>query len=161
MVIGIMRKGYFVFLVAISVVVIDQLTKYFAKRIDSPIEIIKNFFYLKFTTNTGAGFGILKDYTPALIFFSIIILGLVIYYFDKIPDNKYVLASAGLFTGGLIGNLIDRIIYKRVTDFIDFSFWPSFNIADSCVCLGAAGLIIWMWKDDKKDKTIKKPKKNK
>lgn len=144
-----MKKGYGVFLISLGVVIIDQLTKYFVKKTPS-IEVIKNFFYLRYTTNTGAGFGILKDYMTLLIFISIIILGFVLFYFNRLPDKRYVLVSVGLFIGGLTGNLIDRIIYSRVTDFIDFTIWPSFNIADSCVCLGATGLIIWMWKDDKK-----------
>ena len=139
-----MKKGYFVFLISIVVILIDQLTKYLTKGID--IEIIKNFFSLQYTTNTGAAFGILQNYNLALIFFSITILGLVLYYFDKLPEKKYVLISVGLFTGGLIGNLIDRISHGYVHDFISFAIWPSFNIADSGITLGALGLVIWLWK---------------
>lgn len=142
---GNMKKEYFVFLVSLIVIIIDQLAKYFAKGIN--IAIIDNFFYLKYTTNTGAAFGILKDYNLALIFFSIIILGIVLFYFDKIPNKRYVLFSVGLFTGGLLGNLIDRIAHGYVNDFIFFTIWPSFNIADISICFGVFGLIIWLWKE--------------
>ena len=139
-----MVKNILIFLISFAVVFIDQLTKYFAKGIN--VKIINNFFYLKHSTNTGAAFGILKDYNLILIFFSIIILGTILFYFDKIPDKKYVLFSVGLFIGGLIGNLIDRVIYGYVNDFLFFTIWPSFNVADISICLGVFGLIVWMWK---------------
>jgi len=141
-----MRKNYLIILISLIVIILDQLTKYLARTYEISIQIIKDFLYLKYTTNTGAAFGILQNYTFPLILFSIAVLGVFIYYFDKLPENKYILISVGLFIGGLIGNLIDRIFFKHVIDFIAFTFWPAFNIADSCIVIGVIGLVIWTWK---------------
>ena len=140
------KKEHSVFLISAAVLIIDQATKFIAKGKD--IQIVNNLLYIKHTSNTGAAFGVLKGFNISLIFLSVFILGLALYYFEKIPDKKYVIFSFGLFIGGLLGNLIDRIALGHVTDFIYFTFWPAFNLADSAICIGVLGLIIWIWKQD-------------
>jgi lipoprotein signal peptidase len=69
----------------------------------------------------------------------LIILFLVFFNRRKFPllDLKLVIVSLGLIAGGIIGNLIDRLTSGQVTDFIDFSFWPAFNVADSGIVIGS------------------------
>ena len=85
--------------------------------------------------------------TDALIWLSIIILGVILYYHDKIAaKDKFLHTSIAIIFGGSIGNLIDRIRLGYVIDFIDLKIWPSFNIADAAITLGAIGLIYYMIK---------------
>ncbi|MEA2036925.1 MAG: signal peptidase II, partial [Nanoarchaeota archaeon] len=96
--------------------------------------------------NTGAGFGILKGWNAILIFISLIIIGIILFNFDKITKEKPIYIPVALVLGGAIGNLIDRIFIGHVIDFISFTFWPAFNVADSGITIGAIWLIIYFWK---------------
>ena len=131
----IMKKHYIIFITAFFIILFDQLTKVIVE--DMPF-IVKN---------TGAVFGILTGQTDMLIWISFFVIGGIFFYYDKIPENKFVLLSVGLILGGTIGNLIDRIRLGYVIDFIDLKFWPSFNIADSAVSVGAVILIIYLMKN--------------
>jgi len=119
-----------VLLISFIVVILDQLTKYLAR------------IYLPYTKNYGAAFGILQNYTLFLIVISIIVIIAILYY-----SKKYNFYSLGFVLGGTLGNLIDRIYFGYVTDFIDLGFWPSFNLADTFNTLGVIVLIIYFWKD--------------
>ena len=137
------KKRFFSFFLAIiAVVFLDQLTKYIVKN-----QIIK----INFTTNTGSLFGLFQNSAVLLIWLSIIIIGVFLYNLDKIQkSNIYIKISSGLIIGGAIGNLIDRIFYKAVIDFIDLGWWPSFNIADSAISVGVVMLIISLLIEDEK-----------
>jgi len=130
-----MKKPLIVFVAAFVVVFLDQLLKFFVK--DLPFVI----------RNTGAGFGILPNQQEILIWISFIVIGLIFFYYGKIPEKKSVQLSIGLILGGTIGNLIDRVMRNYVIDFIDLKFWPSFNIADSAITVGAGILIIYLIKN--------------
>ena len=146
-----MKKGksLFIFLAALLVVIFDQLTKLFvASRfsLGESVPVIKGIFSIAYLANQGAGFGILQGQRWFFIFFALMVIGAILYLYDKIPANKYVQLGVGLILGGAIGNLIDRIRLSYVIDFLDFRFWPAFNIADSAVSVGAVILIIYFWK---------------
>lgn len=128
------KKKSFIFLLTILIIVlIDQFTKYLVKILN-----------INFITNTGSLFGLFKDFNVLLIWLSIVIIGIFLYNFEKIQkSNIKVKIGSGLIVGGAIGNLIDRILYKGVIDFIDLGFWPSFNIADSAISIGVILLIIY------------------
>jgi signal peptidase II len=98
---------------------------------------------LHYVTNTGAAFGILKDQTGFLVVTTIIGLG-AIYLYYRYPPFDHVVApiAMGMMLGGAVGNLVDRLRLGRVTDFIDFPFWPSFNVADSSIVIGVAILLL-------------------
>ena len=130
------KKSYIFFLTIITITILDQLTKF----------IVKNNF--KFTTNSGSLWGLFPNATFLLIWLSIIIIGVFLFYYDKIQKSSLLCKlGSGLVVGGAIGNLIDRILYKAVIDFIDFKVWPSFNIADSAISIGIILLIIYFMKD--------------
>src|SRR3989338_3389114 len=144
------RKYHVVFSTALIIILIDQLSKFLIKsnfQLNQSVPIINNIFHLTYINNTGAGFGILKAQTLILIFVSIAVIGIIFYNFDKIKNKEILLqVLVGFVLGGTIGNLIDRMAYGHVIDFIDFRIWPIFNFADSFVTIGVIGLIIYLWK---------------
>ena len=109
--------------------------------------MIKNFFHFTFITNTGAAFGILKNQQLALIFFSIFVIGVICYYNEEILKKTSDSVLVAALLGGTLGNLIDRIAYGFVIDFLDFQFWPAFNMADSAITISVIGLIYFHLKE--------------
>ena len=145
-----MKNKYItIFSTALIIILIDQITKFLIRinfQLNDSLPLIKNVFHLTYIQNTGAGFGILKSQTLILIFISLIVIGVIFYYFDRIKDKEILLqVLVGFVLGGTIGNLIDRITYGFVIDFIDFQIWPIFNVADGFVTIGVIGLIIYLW----------------
>lgn len=127
------------------IVVLDQLTKFLLLNYKPNW----NFGWLSihFVTNTGAGFGILKGQTVILALISFIVALAIIFNYKKIPQRIYPQVLFSLLLGGVIGNFIDRAFRSYVIDFIDLSFWPAFNIADSAITIAAIGLIFYYWKE--------------
>jgi signal peptidase II len=126
-------------------------------------EVIMSNFLFDFTLvlNTGMTWGLFKDNNTILLFLSIIIVGLIIYFYDSFSKVKL---GINLILVGAFSNIIDRIFFGYVVDFVDFRFFPVFNIADACITLGAIYIIIYFLflerLDDKKvdKKTLKKRK---
>ena len=140
------KSGLIFFLISLSIVLSDQIVKFFIRNsmnIGNSIPVIKNIFHITYITNFGAGFGIMQDKTTLLIWFSIIVIGIILFYYDKIQEKKSLQIFSGLILGGTISNLIDRLLFGFVIDFFDFRIWPVFNIGDSCICIGVACLIIY------------------
>ncbi len=127
----------------IIIAFLDQITKL----------IIKNkLLNVPFITNTGSIFGIFQGYTNALVWLSIMVIGIFIYNHDKIrKSDVMVKLSSGMIVGGIIGNLIDRAMYGAVIDFIDLGIWPLFNIADSAITIGVIMLIVALLMDGKSE----------
>lgn len=108
------------------------------------------FFNLVLVYNKGAAFSFLADSGGwQRYFFTLVGLAaatFIIYLMRKHPDQKRFCGSLALILGGAIGNVIDRLAYGHVIDFLDFhvagSHWPAFNIADSAICVGAVLFII-------------------
>ena len=154
----------------VSVVIIDQVTKYgivalfnmgeyiglaydeIEKITPDPesIEVIPGIFNFTFLLNDGAILGTMDNMRWLFMTVSTIaIIAILVYMFWKKPQNKLLLASLILITGGGIGNMIDRIFLGYVIDFIDFCAFPSiwmwvFNFADACVCVGAGLMMLYM-----------------
>lgn len=139
-----------VFSIALIVVLIDQITKLLIKtnfQLNQGIPLVKDVFHLRYIRNFGAGFGIMQQQTWILIFISITVIGVILYYLDRIKDKEVLLQFlVGFVLGGTIGNLIDRIAYGYVIDFLDFRIWPVFNFADSFVTIGIIGLVVYLWR---------------
>ena len=145
-----MGKKYLIaFSTALIVIIIDQLAKFLIKtnfQLNESVALIKNIFHLTYIHNFGAGFGLLQQQRLILIFISLFVIGVILYYFDRIKEKEKLLQFlVGFVLGGTIGNLIDRLFYGYVIDFLDFQVWPIFNIADSFVTIGVIGLIIYLW----------------
>lgn len=133
------------FAAALTVLALDQASKELVRTFMDRGQAWPNGWpvRLHYVTNTGAAFGILKDQTGFLIVTTLI--GLVaIYLYYRYPPFEHLSApvAIGMMLGGAIGNLLDRLRLGRVTDFIDFPVWPSFNVADSCIVIGIAILLL-------------------
>ncbi|NLD79267.1 MAG: signal peptidase II [Mollicutes bacterium] len=116
------------------------------------VTVIKDFFYFNYLENTGAAFGLFSGNRWILIIASILGLYAIIKYF-LLDENikKTEVIGYSLVIGGILGNLIDRIVHGHVIDFIDFRFgsyqFPLFNIADMCIVIGVAIILIWLLKN--------------
>ena len=132
-------------LAAAAVVALDQLAK--ALVIDS-IEVGERNEVLPFldfvhVQNDGVAFGFLGDSSQGLVLaVTLAALVLVIGWFAFNRDRPFAWLAVGLLAGGAIGNLIDRLARDGVIDFIDFPAWPSFNVADIAITLGAVTLAL-------------------
>ena len=127
--------------VAIFIAAVDQASKFFISSSltpGEPVTVIKNFFYLTLVHNTGAAFGLLKNSTFFFSGISFTAILFIIFYLKKKRDEKFTFKlGLAMILGGAIGNLADRIRLGYVVDFLDFRVWPVFNIADSCITIGA------------------------
>lgn len=142
---------------SIILLIIDQISKLIVVKmvdINNSIEIIKNFFYLTYTHNTGAAFSILTGQRIFLIIVAIIILITIFNYLRKNKiEGKIEGLAFSLIIGGSLGNLIDRIVRGYVVDFIDIKIFgynfPIFNIADTFIVIGVFLLIIVLSRKEK------------
>ena len=146
------KKSLFVSSIAIVVFLLDQLTKLVIKNfmaLGDSVAVLPTVFHITFIQNKGAGFGILQGQRWLLVWVAVMVIGVILFLWDKIPNKKYSQWGVGLILGGTIGNLIDRIAYGAVIDFIDFRIWPAFNVADSALSIGALLLIIYLIRRDR------------
>ena len=148
-----MKNRQQIYNIVAIVFIIDQIIKIIIKHtmnLYQEISIIPNFFSLCYVKNTGAAFSILEDATLLLIVISIVFLLLIDKSIKKEEQNlsKLSIISLGMIIGGIFGNLIDRILYRSVIDYLSFSFgkyhFPIFNIADIGITVGVFILIIDM-----------------
>jgi len=141
--------------IGVVAVLLDIFTKAFINNSFNLMEtktIINNFFSITKVYNTGASWSILSGYRFVLVIIAILMLALLVYYQTKFILNKRNIMALGLLYGGIIGNLIDRIAYGYVIDFLDFNIFgydfPVFNVADICIVLGIFLLIIAIYKKE-------------
>jgi len=143
-------------IIAVLIVVLDQLTKWLVVQYISPaqpIPIIDGFFQLVHWRNTGAAWGILRDYNIVLAIISVLTV-LALYLFRHTFGIQRPAAgwALGLIAGGIVGNVIDRLRLHCVVDFLDFyagaHHWPAFNVADSAICVGVVLYIIVSWRNE-------------
>lgn len=167
--------------VILAAVAADQLTKQlvlqFLDRNESLV-VIPKLFRFTYVENRGAAFGMLDEHRWVFMVVSTVAIVLLLFYMFKFSEkSKLLRAGLSLIIGGGIGNMIDRVAYGYVVDFIDFYAFPEvwmwvFNVADACVCVGAGVvalyLIIDIVKESKKlkeentaDETEEKNEENK
>jgi len=135
-----MKRAAHALFIVLSVVSLDQITKYLIAGRLSPFDSIEIFSFLHIVNvrNTGAAFGAFKGLGSGFfIGVSIVAIFFLIYLLIK---RMYNSVGLSLVLGGAIGNVIDRVLYGKVVDFIDFSIgrfhWPAFNVADSALTIG-------------------------
>jgi len=128
------------------ILIVDQISKFLSSKLGASIPIIKDVFHITFVENLGAGFGTLQGQWWLLVIISLAAFGIAFYYFLK--TKKYFLELVlAILMGGILGNLIDRIVFGFVRDFIDFRIWPVFNIADIVITISIVLLIYYFWKE--------------
>ncbi len=158
------REAVPLWLISITVVILDQLSKAVAVsslRLHESIEVISGFFSITLVHNRGAAFGILSDMGQwRIIFFLVIaaiaVIAIILLYVRSRSRDIWLVCGCGLVLGGAAGNIIDRLRFGYVIDFLDFYIkgyhWPAFNLADSALCVGAFCLSIYILKQESGEK---------
>ena len=140
-----------------AIIVCDQLSKIIVDRsmaLHQSIAIIDGFFNFTYLRNTGAAFGIFAGSAeifrrPFLIAVSLLAIGFILTMLQRLAENnRWMITALTFILGGAIGNLIDRVIYGAVIDFLDCFWggyhWPAFNLADSFITVGVTITLIVM-----------------
>lgn len=133
-------------LVLVVVLALDQWSKYYISHTFDYLEahqVIPKFFRIVYVHNRGAAFGILQNKRWFFVVVGFFVIGLVIYFYRELPKDWLTKLAIGLALGGTIGNLIDRIRWGYVVDFLEVPYWPVFNVADSAIVVG---MILLAWK---------------
>ena len=139
-------------------VVLDQITKYWARNAlptdaygrSLPVSVIENFFDWQLAYNTGSAFSLFAGQSGSRVFLSLIALaavGFIVWTVRSLPaTRRWSIAAFALVAGGAVGNLIDRIAFGKVTDFVLWRYyeheWPVFNVADAALCVGVGLLLV-------------------
>ncbi|MEP7200765.1 MAG: signal peptidase II [Chloroflexota bacterium] len=139
-------------LIALLVFVSDQLSKYLVStnlaigQAWMPIAALEPFVVVRHIRNSGAAFGMFPAAGNIFLVVAVIVtVGIVRYYFARAHTAPlWVRVSLGLMLGGALGNLLDRIRFGYVVDFVDLGWWPVFNVADSSIVVGVLLLAIYM-----------------
>lgn len=127
-------------------ILLDQIIKFIVQASNTSIWVIKNFFSIDYTINTGASFGLFAGKSIMLIVVSVVMLILAYGLMFSYKQNKLNDVLFSMLFGGILGNLTDRIFYGYVRDFISFEFgnyvFPTFNIADTLIVISVIALVI-------------------
>ena len=145
-------------IIAAAVVAIDQIIKISVVNNIKPagtVDVIPGVFKLSYVENRGVAFGMFQDNRWIFVVLtSLMIIAIILYMFIKRPQGKLFYVLAGLIIGGGIGNLIDRILYGYVIDYLSLSFFPPVcNFADYCITAGAVMFVaVLLFQSGKKEK---------
>jgi signal peptidase II len=159
------RKYWVLLIVAIWILSVDQWTKSTIMEklpLHQSIKVVEGVFSLTHVRNTGGAFGIFGGARGGLgsvlfLVVSLVAIGCIFVMLVRLKDSdKHLSLSYSLILSGAVGNLIDRVRYGEVVDFLDFyisSFhWPAFNIADSAICVGIGLMALELLLHDHKKK---------
>ena len=123
------------------VFLVDRVFKIWALthlREGESLPVWKGVFHLTGVNNTGAAFGLWRDFPAFPVVVTAISTAVIFFYLVRYREKKLSIRFLGwsLVLGGSLGNLYDRMDYGHVIDFLDFRIWPVFNVADACICVG-------------------------
>lgn len=158
-----MMKRWVLYFITVSIIVIDQITKYLVAtymELGEKIIVIPDFFTITSHRNTGAAFSILEGKIDFLLIVTVFALGFFIYLIEQYRhSNKWLTIALAVMLGGAIGNFIDRLLTGEVVDFFAFQFgnyhFAIFNVADIALSLGVVAfaiLLIFTSEREPKDK---------
>lgn len=139
-----------VYWLALLFFIVDLISKQIVVNVidlHETIQIIPNFFYLTYVQNKGAAFSILENQQILIL----LVTGITLFFINKFLNNeninKFEMISYSIITGGILGNLFDRVVFGYVIDFFDFRFgkyhYPVFNIADCFIVVGVIILVVY------------------
>ncbi len=139
-------------LIAALVFAADQYTKFLVSshlaigEAWMPIESLAPFVVIRHVRNSGAAFGMFPQGGTLFLIIAVIVVCTIVWYYYRraLSAPLWVRLSLGLMLGGALGNMIDRIRFGYVVDFIDLGWWPVFNVADSSIVVGVTLLAIYM-----------------
>ncbi|MDY6849416.1 MAG: signal peptidase II [Thermodesulfobacteriota bacterium] len=156
---------------AAIIVALDQATKLYIDhsfRLYESVTVIENLFNITYVRNQGAAFGILSESAYRIPFFitvSLVAAVGILWYLSRLgADKKKAVFALSLIFAGALGNLIDRIRFGEVIDFLDVHWhqyhWPAFNMADSAITVGVALLLIDIWREERQQKNTKQTRQS-
>ena len=132
-----------IFIISFIILVIDIISKRLVignLETSESVSIIDNFFRITYAENTGVAFSLIEGYVGFIIMMTVIVIIMIFKYVKSNNINKYEEIGYSFILGGALGNLLDRVIYGYVIDFLDFNIFgydfPIFNIADSFIVIG-------------------------
>ncbi len=131
--------------IVLSVILLDQITKFLALRflqLNIPVPLIKNFLNLTLVHNRGAAFGFFQNQLYLFVLVSFFTIVFILINLKNKTNSIILKLALSLILGGAAGNLIDRLRFGFVVDFLDLRIWPVFNIADSVITV-AALILSW------------------
>lgn len=131
------------------VLIVDQVTKAAVRAwmgpVGTSIALLGNWLRLTYVRNPGAAFGMLPEHRGVFMVVSfLVVVGIGLYVYKMRPTLRVVVVALGLVCGGAMGNLIDRLAFGLVTDFIEVRHVPVFNGADSAISIGVTMLVLWL-----------------
>lgn len=142
------RSGRLLAAAAVLALVADQVSKAAIRSnfaLGDSVPLIKGVINLTYVRNVGAAFGLFPGRLAVFIVIALgVIAGVAWVWWRLRPTSAWVTVALGLVAGGAAGNLIDRVVAGRVTDFFDLGWFPVFNVADMALDIGVAILLVWM-----------------
>jgi signal peptidase II len=141
-----MKRASYVVFIVLTVIALDQITKQLVVTYLSPFDSIRvlPFLHIVNVSNTGAAFGTFRNLGSN--FFIMVSVAAILFVITLLMRRTYNTFGLSLVLGGAIGNLIDRLFYGMVVDFIDFFIgrfhWPAFNVADSALTIGITIILL-------------------
>jgi signal peptidase II len=149
-------------IIAVVLISLDQITKYIIRsnlaygQIWMPWKWLEPYARIIHINNTGAAFGLFKGANTVFMLLAFIVAGVIVYYYPSVSKRDWVIRVAlSMQFAGAVGNLIDRIFFGNVTDFISMGTFPVWNIADASITVGVAILLIGLWIQEKREKKEK------
>ncbi len=146
----------FPLLTAIIITVLDQATKWWVRAefaLNESRVVVPGFFNFTYLRNPGAAWGLFGGHNTFLTVLSLVMLAVIcLFRRSFLSDTWYHRLALGLMCGGIIGNLMDRVRWGYVVDFLDVHLagyhWPVFNIADSAICVGVGIYVATSWRSN-------------
>jgi signal peptidase II len=157
-----MARRYKLFgLITLAVLIVDQITKWIARArltFGVPVPVVDGYFDWRLSFNKGSAFGLFSSTTGARIFLTIVGIGacaFIVHVLRKAEDwQKWFTSALALVAGGAVGNVVDRLLAGKVTDFIVWKFhtkeWPAFNVADAALVAGVIIMFLDLGREQKK-----------
>jgi signal peptidase II len=147
--------------IALAALAGDQLTKHLVSSqlsLDEEVHVVGP-FSIHHVQNSGIAFGLFQNSTIVVTLLTAVAVAWMVWYFARSGSRHPVLPTAlGLLIGGSVSNLADRLRLGHVTDFLDFGWWPAFNLADTFICLGVAILLVTLVNADREPRRARGPR---
>jgi len=148
------------FSIAAVVICLDQYSKFLIRKnlavgeIWSPWDWMTPYARIVNWYNTGVAFGMFQGLGQVFTILNIVVSILIIFYYERLAHQGWLIRLAmGMLLGGAIGNLVDRMIFGHVTDFISIGTFPVFNVADSSISIGVAMILLTLWLQERRKNT--------
>ncbi len=144
-----LERNLSLIIITLAIVAVDRITKFYVEEyldLGERVPVLGNFFVITRVNNSGAAFGLLQGFNIVFVLAALIVMGLLIYFYRDIIQDTLLTIASSLVLGGTIGNMLDRLYFGYVVDYLDFAYWPTFNISDMFLTVGVALLAFYLWK---------------